>query len=862
MLTLALGIGANTAIFSVINAVLLRPLPFHEPDRLVRLFETEAAPGNYPFTGPDYLDWQAQNRTLEAIVALHLVPPRQRQRRRAARVGLGRGRGGRLLRRAGRPAAARADASFAARAPGGARVAVLSYGFWQRHFGGDRAMVDRPIELDSERYTVVGVMPSWFNYPRDAEIWTPLDMSPQNLGSRGSHSYLAIGRLKPGVTVSQALADLSVIARRLEKQYPDSNEKVGAAVVPMQEQLTGSSREPLLILLGAVALVLLVACANVANLLLIRAGGRRRELAIRAALGAGRWRVVRQLLTESVLLALAGGAAGLAAAWWGVRLLQSAKSLPIPLVNPIRVDTSVLLFTLAAALVTGLLFGILPALQASAMRPGEELKSSSHAMLGTGARARRLRDGIAVAEIALSLALLVGAGLLLRSFDNMRHAEIGADTRNVLTMAINLPATRYATPVARRAFFDRLLERVRSSPGVQAAAASTQIPLEGGSNGYITVPGQDPARLKNQLFEWNYVTPDYFRAFGIPLLQGRNFAQQDEDQAAEVAQKLDEIFSAPNPTPAAVKGLSWHAVVNRAMARLVWPKEDPIGKTFVIGGALTVQVIGVAADVKARGIRSEVVPQAYLPFAGALERPGIQPLPRGEDGGRADGAAPVRPRARRRARLHARRHPAAHDGRRHRRRHGGHQPANVAAGDLRRPGRRARRRRPVQRHGVPRRAAEARDWDPDGARRRRAGSAAARPRPRRQARGRRPARRRVRRALAHPADARPAVRRRRERPLDLRGGVLAAGPHRACRLRDSRPPGDAREPHRRATVRIERARRESASSTDAATKGASEGDYLPTNRFVSTQGLTVELFTGHGSRGRNGRLFALISSQG
>ncbi len=622
VLTLALGIGANTAIFSVINAVLLRPLPFHEPDRLVRLFETEAAPGNYPFTGPDYLDWQAQNRTLEASSLFTWY--------RRANVSGG-----------GQPESASAvdaEANFfdvlgvrpllgrtflRGESAGGARVVVLSYGFWQRHFGGDRAIVDRPIELNSERYTVIGVMPSWFNYPKGAEIWAPLDMSPKNLGSRGSHSYLAIGRLKPGVTVSQALADLSVIARRLEKQYPDSNEKVGAAIVPMKEQLTGSSREPLLILLGAVALVLLVACANVANLLLIRSGGRRRELAIRAALGAGRWRVVRQLLTESVLLALAGGAAGLAAAWWGVRLLQSAKSLPIPLVNPIRVDTSVLLFTLAAALVTGLMFGILPALQASAMRPGEELKSSSHAMLGTGARARRLRDGIAIAEIALSLALLVGAGLLLRSFDNMRHAETGANTRNVLTMAINLPATRYATPVARRAFFDRLLERVRSSPGIQAAAASTQIPLEGGSNGYITAPGQDPARLKNQLFEWNYVTPDYFRTFGIPLLQGRNFAQQDEDQAAEVAQKLDEIFSAPNPTPAAVKGLSWHAVVNRAMARLVWPKEDPIGKTFVMGGALTVQVIGVTADVKARGIRSEVVPQAYLPFAGALSGPGF-----------------------------------------------------------------------------------------------------------------------------------------------------------------------------------------------------------------------------------------------
>jgi putative ABC transport system permease protein len=426
--------------------------------------------------------------------------------------------------------------------------------------------------------------------------------------------------------VSQAQSDLAVIARRLEQQYPDSNEKVGAAVVSMQEQLTGSSREPLLILLGAVALVLLVACANVANLLLIRAGGRRRELAVRSALGAGRWRVVRQLLTESVLLALAGAAAGLAAAWWALKLLQSVKSLPIPLVNPIRIDVSVLLFTLATAVLTGLLFGILPAFQASSVRLTEELKSSSQSVAGGGRRRQRLRDAIAVAEIAVSLALLVGAGLLLRSFDRMRHADIGVDPRNVLTLRLQLPAVRYDTPVARRAFFDRFLERVRSSPGVRAAAVSAQIPLEGGSNGYITVPGREDAALKNQLIEWNYVTSDYFRAFGIPLLSGRNFAARDEDQAVGVAQKVSRLLSSPNPSWDALRGLSWPAVVNRSMARLVWPRQDPVGRTFVMGGILNVQVIGVVGDIKVRGIRGESLPQAYLPFAGALGGPGERHL--------------------------------------------------------------------------------------------------------------------------------------------------------------------------------------------------------------------------------------------
>lgn len=617
VLTLALGIGANTAVFSVINSVLLRPLPFDDPDRLVRLFETEAAPGNYPFAGPDYLDWKAQNRTLEGTSlfsfggrrnvsgggqpdsALNIQTEVNFFSVLGARPWLGR--------------------TFASSEGGpGAHVAVLSYGFWQRFFGGDKTVVGRTIELNSEKYTVIGVMPSWFNYPRAAEIWTPLDMSAQNLGSRGNHSFQAIARLKRGVAVSQALADLKTIARRLELQFPDSNDKVGASVVPMKEQLAGASREPLLILLGAVALVLLVACANVANLLLIRAGGRRRELAIRAALGAGRWRVARQLLTESTLLALAGAAAGLGLAWWGVRLLASIKSLPVPLANPIRIDSWVLLFTLGVAVATGLLFGVLPALQASGIRLADELKSGSQTVAGGGNRARRLRDAIAVAEIALSLALLIGAGLLLRSFDKMRNAEFGVDTRRVLTTTLDLPTAKYRDLATRRAFFDNLVERLRSTPGVEAVSVSLRIPLEGGSNGYITVPGRDSAALRNQLFEYNYVTPDYFRVFGIPVLQGRNFTAQDEQHAAETSRKIDEVYSAPNPQRELLRGLTMPVVISRAMARMVWPNEDPIGKTFQRGGGADLQVIGVVGDVKIRGIRSENLPGAYFPHITVL----------------------------------------------------------------------------------------------------------------------------------------------------------------------------------------------------------------------------------------------------
>jgi putative ABC transport system permease protein len=621
VLTLALGIGANTAMFSAINSVLLRPLPFQDPDRLVQLYETEAAPGSYPFAGPDYLDWQAQNQTLEAM-SLYTWTGRYNvsgagEPQTAASVRtqanffkvLG------VQPLLGRTFAAGEDQE------GKNRVALLSYGFWQRNFGGDITAVGKSIELNSEKYSVIGVMPAWFNYPPATEIWTPFDMSTKSLGNRGSHSFRALGRLKTGATASQAQADLVVIAKRLEQQYPDSNEKVGAAVFLMKDQITMASREQLLILLGAVALVLLVACANVANLLLARAAGRQREIAMRLALGASRWRLVRLLLTESVLLSFAGAVAGLAAAWWCTNLLQSARALPIPRVNPVQIDGMVLLFTIALSMLVGVLFGIAPALQASRLNMNEELKSSGHAVLSPSGRRRLLRDALVVAEISVSLALLVGAGLLLRSFAKMRNAEIGVQTQNVLTMGINLPEKKYSTLVARRDFFDQLLSRIQSSPGVRAASVSTVIPLEGGSNGYITVPGRNDSVIKNQLFEWNYATPDYFRAFGIPFLQGRNFTAQDVDRAAEVSLKAKEIYSSPNPPKELPADLSRVAVINRSMARLVWPNQDPIGRVFKNGGGGPVTVIGVVADVKVRGIRQDFLPQAYFPLAGALNYP-------------------------------------------------------------------------------------------------------------------------------------------------------------------------------------------------------------------------------------------------
>jgi putative ABC transport system permease protein len=619
VLTLALGIGANTAIFSVINSVLLSSLPFADPDRVVQLWETEAAPGTYPFAGPDYLDWQSQNRTLETTSLYtwdrsynaSTTGTPENASVIAAEANFFSVLG--VQPRLGRGFAPGEDQ------PGKDHVAILSYPFWKRDFGGDMGVIGKSVELNAETYTIIGVMARGFNFPPATDVWTPMDMSAKNLGSRGSHNFRALGRLKRGVTAAQAQADLAAIAARLEQQFPDSNGQVGAVVVPMQEQVVKGSRQQLLVLMGAVALVLLIACANVANLLLARATGRQREIALRAVLGASRWRVVKQLLAESVLLSFAGAALGLAAAWWCVELVQSSATLPIPRENAVQIDWRVLLFTAGVAVLVGILFGLAPAFHASQLSLSEELKSSTQGVVSASGWRRTVRDALVVGEMALSLALLIGAGLLLKSFVQLRRTEVGVQSQNVLTLGINLPPKTYASLSDRRAFFDRLIESVERAPGIQAASISTQIPLEGGTNGYILVPGRDDDAIKNQLFEFNYISPDYFRALGIPLLQGVNFSAADIDHVAETNLKLTELFSGPNPPKQLPPDLSWVAVINRSMAQLLWPGQNPIGKTFNAGGALPTIVIGVVGDVKEHGIREAAWPQAYFPLTGALD---------------------------------------------------------------------------------------------------------------------------------------------------------------------------------------------------------------------------------------------------
>ncbi|HEY2495581.1 MAG TPA: ABC transporter permease [Candidatus Angelobacter sp.] len=619
VLTLALGIGANTAIFSVINAVLLKRLPFKDPNQLVQLWETESAPGNFPLTGPDYLDWQDQNKTLEGS-ALYTWP----RSFNASGSGEAQPVAGISTQANFFSVLGVAPAMGRTFAPGEDRegknnVVLISSGFWKKFFAARTDVVGKTIQLNSQVHTVIGVMPDWFNFPTRTEIWTPLNMDQKALGPRGSHGYRAVARIKSNSSIDAARADLLTISQRLLQQY-HNDQKIEAVVVPLKEQLTGSSRPQLIVLLVAVAAVLLVACVNVANLLLARSTRRQREIALRVVLGASRARVVRQLLTESVLLSLMGAVVGLAGAWWAVILIRSSNSLPIPRVNTVQIDLTVLAFTVLISMAVGILFGLAPALQASGADLSEELKASAQAVVSPLGWQSLVRDGLVIVEIAASLALLAGAGLLLRSFSKMRNADLGVQPQNVMTMAVMLPKQNYKDQVSRREFIDRYVERVQHIPGVQAAAISTEIPLEGGNNGYIKVDGdKDPAHAE-QLVENIYITPDYFRALGIPFLHGNNFSATDLEQVNQVNLKLTELYTKNPDRKAIPPGLSFVAVINRAMAQTFWPNEDAVGKVYKLNdGTLPVRVIGVVGDSSVFGIQTKPFPQTYYPIVGALD---------------------------------------------------------------------------------------------------------------------------------------------------------------------------------------------------------------------------------------------------
>jgi putative ABC transport system permease protein len=616
ILTLAAGIGANTAIFSVIDAVLLRSLPYPNPDRLVRLYETEAAPGKYPFTGPDFIDWKTQNSTFSDMTLFRWP---------SAMNISGNGQADHVL-------AVPTEANFFSLLgihpilgrtwapgedqPGKDDVLILGYALWQSRFGGDPKAVGRSVELNARKYTIIGVMPPGFNFPFRAQLWTPLDMSGRGLGQRGSHSFNAIGRLKPGVSGQKAYADVALIAARLEKTFPDSNHKVGAVVVPLQEDLVGRSRISLVMMLWAVGLVLLIACANIANLLLSRALARQKEMALRSALGASRPRLLRQLLTESLLLSLAGGILGLLLGWGLTALMPRIKSFSLPDFNAIQLNGSVLAFTFALAVVTGVLFGLAPALHTSRPDLHEELKGGAGSSVSPGRRRRLVTNALVSGEIALSMLLLISAGLLLKDFARVRSVEIGVRRENVWTGAIQLPEATYQTDQQRAGFARRLLDQVRQIPGVDTASLSDRLPLEGGSNYYVQIRGRVSQRMSGPLVETHSVNPEYFRAMGIPLLKGRLFTPADTQHTMELDGRRREAWEKRIRLPAEQRNLMvYPTVINETMARYFWPNEDPLGRMFAGGGGDENgpwrQVIGVVGDVRQRSLTEKARPEAY-----------------------------------------------------------------------------------------------------------------------------------------------------------------------------------------------------------------------------------------------------------
>ncbi len=594
VLCLALGIGANAALFSVLNAVLLRPLPYPEPDRLVRVYEKIGGRGQGSVSVPNYRDWVAQSTGFEALTAwmpeshsLQEGAGAERIRTVAATPNLFQMLHAPLPLR-GRFFTPSTDE------PGRSRVAVVSESFWRLRLGADPSLVGRAIRLDGAFYTVIGIMPEGFTFPplahEPTEAWLLYDPEPRRASERGSHFLSVAGRLKPGVSLARATAQLVQVADRLAKAFPDEQMGRSVLVMPLREAIVGRARPALMILLGAVFLVLLIACANVANLLLARAAVRQREVAVRLALGAGRSRLVRQLLVESLVLALAGAALGLALAFWGLAALSPLVQVALPIPGGLHLDGRVFLFLLAVALFSGIAFGLVPALQSSRGDMREALGDGGGRTTSGGGQ-QRFRSGLVVAEIALSLVLLVGAGLLLRGFLRVSGTEPGFVSHGVLTAHLEVPSVK--NQVVPR-FYRPLLERVRALPGVRSAAVITMLPVqEAWTNGNYTVEGRPaPPPSEQPVAELRMASPGFFAALGIPVLRGRDFEERDGEKALNVA------------------------VVNEVLARKEFPGEDPVGRWINLGGEAKLQIVGVIGAIRQAGLDHEPLAEVYVPYAG------------------------------------------------------------------------------------------------------------------------------------------------------------------------------------------------------------------------------------------------------
>lgn len=596
LLTLALGIGANTAIFSVINAVLLRPLNFKSPEQLVIVWE-EATFAGFPQNTPapaNYFDWKDQNQSFADMAA-------------AAEVSFNLTGDGEPERVTGYSVTANFFPLFGVQPlfgrgflqeedrPGANKVVVLSYSLWQSRYGADREILNREIQLNGEKHTVVGVMPAGFQFlESEVRLWVPIAFTAEEIANRGGHYLKVVARLKPEIGISQAQADMNALMSRIAKDHPREtfNGKLGAIVMPLRDQLIGETRSSLLLLLVAVACVLLIACANVAGLLLARAAGRRREIALRLALGASRLRVVRQLLTESLLLAGVAGLLGSILAYWSFTFLQGLVPHEMALLTTLTLDTRILAFTLLVSILTGIVFGLVPALHSTRIDLNDALKQSSTRATSTG----RLRSALIVSEVALSIVLLIGAGLLVQTLFQLFRQYAVLEPEQVLTLRTVLPREKYREKQQRDGFYEQVLDKVENLPGVVAAGYSTAVPLawKGGTSGFYPEGIRDP--IPGMSYDANHrqVSADYLKAMNIPLRDGRYFEKADNEQSTPVA------------------------IVNETMARQYWPGENALGRRFKVGDPDDLDrpwttIVGIVEDVRQMGIAEPVKAEMYLP---------------------------------------------------------------------------------------------------------------------------------------------------------------------------------------------------------------------------------------------------------
>jgi putative ABC transport system permease protein len=593
LIALALGIGANTAIFSLVNAVVLKPLPYPEPDRLVWVFGNIRNGSNRASVSPpDYLDFRSQNKTFEHFAASGTLPlsanltgSGEPERLTASAIT------GNYFDAFGVTPALGRGFSLENEKTGQDQVTVLSDALWQRRFGADPQIVNKTIVLDSKPFQVVGVMPAGLKLPQKADLWVPMNFdADEEMKVRKAHFLRPVGRLKPGVSLAQAQADTDVIAAQLEQQYPDSNTDWNLRLVSLREQLIGDTSTIVFILFGAVGFVLLIACANVANLLLVRAAARQKEIALRSALGASRWRVVRQMITESLLLSILGGALGALLAVWGVQLLVSLSADSLPSTVTIGIDVTVLAFTLLISLLTGLLFGLAPASRTLKVDLIDSLKEGTRGAEGT--LRNRTRSLLVIFESAVAVMLLIGAGLLVRSLIALQRVDPGFDANNVLTFRVDLPRQKYDFEGKPGAFFQELETRVASLPGVESVGLITELPMSGQLNDLpFSVEGRPPVAPNESLgADWRRVNQNYFGALRIPLLRGRNFSEQ------EVRQR-DKVM-----------------LVSQALVDNAFPNEDPLGKRLItMLSEDPYEIIGVVGDIRHYTLDNQPIATMYFP---------------------------------------------------------------------------------------------------------------------------------------------------------------------------------------------------------------------------------------------------------